>query len=96
MLRCRFQIEAEEDPQVVVRVLQLVAVRNDLPDKFSFTRSRERIRMTMDVLCRDAAASRLLECRIQGIPPIIQVMRVVFPGEIAAHAEEIPAPAFWI
>jgi len=96
VVKCRFHIEAEEDPLVAVRVFHLISVRNAMPEKFSFDKRRNQVRITLDLLCRDEPASRLLECRILSIPTVNHVMRVVFPREVTMDVEETPAPSFWI
>ncbi|MES2488912.1 MAG: hypothetical protein V4607_03905 [Pseudomonadota bacterium] len=96
MVKCRFQIAAEADPLIAVRVFHLISVRNAMPEKFSFEKHGAQIRMTLDMLCRDEPTSRLLECKFLSIPTVNQVLRVVFPKVLASNVDETPAPSFWI
>lgn len=96
MVKCRFQIAAEADPLIAVRVFHLISVRNALPEKFNLEKHGEKIRMTLEMLCRDEQTSRLLECKFLSIPTVNQVLRVVFPKVLTGNVAENAAPAFWI
>ena len=74
--RCLVTIEAESDPQLPGRILDLVAVRGVLPDWFSVRRrGADRIRVSLELGDLDEPAAGLLADRILKIPTVLDVER---------------------
>ena len=74
--RCLVTVEAEADPQLPGRILDLLAVRNHPPDWFSVRRrDAATIRICVELADTDEDASTLLARRILRIPSVLEVSR---------------------
>ena len=72
--RCLVTVEAEVDPQLPGRVLDLITVRGVLPDWFSVRkRGRDAIRVSLEMTDLDDHAATLLTRKILKIPSVIDV-----------------------
>jgi hypothetical protein len=74
--RCLLSIEAEADPQLPRRVLDVFAVRSQLPASFAMRmREDERIEIEIEVLDIDETSAALLRERVLKIPTVIGAWR---------------------
>jgi hypothetical protein len=96
MRLCRFHIEAEFDPQLGQRLLALVSVRNEVPEKFALEKGAQQLEIMLETRCRDEPGAQLLLYKIRNIPTVIHVTLVLLPAGIGELHERLAAPAFWI
>ncbi len=82
--RCQFHIEAESDPLVASRLLALVSVRNELPERFSLVKDGVQLRIVLETGHRDEPGIRRFLDLIWNIPAVVQVTCVWLPSVKAA------------
>jgi hypothetical protein len=74
--RCLLTVEAEADPQVPARILDLFTVRNQLPDWFSVRKhGTDAIRVTIELCGAEDEETELLARKILKIPTVLDVTR---------------------
>ena len=74
--RCLITVEAEVDPQLPGRILDLVTVRGCLPEWFSVRKRRpETIRVSLELLELDEYDANLLTQKILKMPTVLDVER---------------------
>ena len=70
--RCLITVEAEVDPQLPGRVIDLIAVRGSLPEWFSVRkRGLDTLRVSLEVLDIDQDAAALFIRKILKIPTVL-------------------------
>ena len=74
--RCLLTVEAEADPQLPRRVLDVFALRAQLPASFTMrTLDEDRLEIQIELIDIDEAAAALLRERILKIPTVIGAWR---------------------
>lgn len=72
--RCLITVEAEADPQLPGRILDLVTVRGCLPEWFSVRkRAAGALRVSLELLGLDDDERELLRRKILKIPTVLEV-----------------------
>jgi hypothetical protein len=75
-LRCLVTVEAEADPQLPGRILDLVTVRGCLPEWFSVRkRGPDTLRVSLELISLDDDEAGLLARKILKIPTVLEVAR---------------------
>jgi hypothetical protein len=74
--RCLVTVEAEVDPQLPGRILDLLTVRGCLPEWFSVRkRAPDSIRVSLELIDVDDQAAELLARKILKLPTVLDVTR---------------------
>lgn len=72
--RCVLTVQAERDPTVSARILGLVTVRGEIPERFTAVRNAgERLCITLELREPRPQATRLLAAKIRNISTVISV-----------------------